>query len=97
MDKTQIVATLNFSENNYSPFEFNDNTPEIAFLDEVFTRELERVAAEAKWGDVANIYTYVNKLSQHYQAERFSPLYNRLTESFITSENVLSLNAFRKE
>lgn len=85
------IATTNVADGNTSPFEYNDNTPEIAFLDARFSAILTTLVS-----DVDATYTHVNRLSKDYQDARFSPLYNLFTESLILAKKQPSLSSFKR-
>jgi hypothetical protein len=91
-----IVGTTNVADGNTSPFEYNDETSEIAFLDNTFTAILKTLVKDNK-GSVDATYTNVNRLSKDYQDERYSPLYNLLTEPLVLAKKTPSLLSFKRK
>jgi len=94
--KMLIVGTTNVADGNTSPFEYNDETPEIAFLDKTFTATLKTLVKD-NHGSVDATYTHVNRLSKDYQDARYSPLYNLLTEPLVLAKKTPSLLSFKRK
>jgi hypothetical protein len=86
---SQVCATVNLADGNTSPYEYNDNSPEIAWLDKRFSSLLKENVS-----DVDAMYTTINKLSKDYEDTRFSPFYNLMTESMVLSKTKPSWRSF---
>lgn len=88
------VGTINVADGNTSPFEYNDESKEIAFLDKAFCENLKAVVGNEQ--DIATLYANVNRLSKDYTNQRYSPLYNRLTDKWIRCDTTPTHKLFRR-
>ena len=85
-------VSLNISGSQTNVLEFNDESPEIKFLNESFVRHLRSICRDDPVLFDA-VYINVNVLDKDYSTERFSVLYNMLPESFVLDTN-LTFNDF---
>lgn len=80
-------VSLNIAGSQTNTLEFDDETPEIRFLDSAFRGHLLSMCS----GDatkVSEIYKLVNNLDKNYSTERFAAQYNNLPSWFITDTSL---------